>query len=261
MSYIFQRIYQARSLVRASRKLQWEQVPPVRPDTVSVIYHRPSPLWARWASVIVALNVMMVFVCLFHIILLFAFLKCMCSSSIVEYTWDIAGLFARNKVAPVEQAEMVDTEAETLPVHLADRMRMQPYWQKVVFSGIYVTSGIACAVAILASRARLLRTVTLARAGPGPNARRSGTLYFQTASHPVGYGVAIPMKDCSIVKSNTPSKLILRVTGLGGWILNVNRATINGKTMPKDKIDVSRVAMLRAWSAIGGRVVTPAAKT
>ncbi|KAF8197548.1 hypothetical protein BJ912DRAFT_953750 [Pholiota molesta] len=223
MSSIFRTIYALRSIFRASRDLPWEQVPPV-------IYHQ------------LALNVMMV-------------------SSIVEYTWDFSGLSSRNKVVPEEQAETLDSEDEALPMYLADRVRMQPFAMKVFFSGVYVISGAGFIVYLLAQRARVLRTVTLARPGSGPNAKRSGTLYFQTAVHPAGYGIAFPINDVSIVRTDIPSKFILRVTGLGGWELNVNGATINGKTMPKNKIDDSRVAMLRAWNAIGGRVGIPKAKT
>jgi hypothetical protein len=261
MSFIFRTIYALNSISRTSRNLPWEQVPPVRPDTVSVIYHRRPPLWAKFGGVLFALNAMMVFVCLYCIILLSAFLKCRCSTSILEYTWDFSGLASRNKVALVEQAETVNPEDEVLPVYFADRLRMQPFAKKVFFSGVYFISGAAFMFWLLAQRARLLRTVTLARPGSGPNAKRSGTLYFQTAVHPAGYGIAFPIKDVSIVRTDIPSKLILRVTGLGGWELNVNGATINGKTMPKNKIDDSRVAMLRAWNAIGGRVGIPKAKT
>ncbi|KAF9484629.1 hypothetical protein BDN70DRAFT_849185 [Pholiota conissans] len=238
-----QRIAEVVGLIRGSRTLKWVPIPPVRPDApsaVTVIYEKSPPLWAKWAHVIVALDVMMV-------------------TSIIEYTWNISGASHPSKPVPQDQSQPAEqcVEAETVPQHLAEHLQLQPVWKKTIFSGMFVLSGAMFGAAILASRSRVLRALTFSRGGTG--AKRPGTLYLQTASHTKGFGIALPVEKCSIISGQAPSRLLIKVTGMGVWQLDLNEATINGKKPAKGQID--RIGMLRTWNSIGGRVAPLVAKS
>ncbi len=61
MSAITSRLLQIQRILSASRRIPWVEVPRPGPKT-TVLYQRTPPWWARWAHLIIAVDVMLMFV-------------------------------------------------------------------------------------------------------------------------------------------------------------------------------------------------------
>ncbi|KAF8962558.1 hypothetical protein BDZ97DRAFT_1920373 [Flammula alnicola] len=214
-------------------------VPPLSTNTAT-LYHRRPPLWARWALVIVAVDVMVVSV-----------------TSVIEYTWDIAGLLRSSNAGainePVQKDQKDPETKDSLPVQIATHMHMQPVWKKTLFSCLHLAAGVAVAGAVLANRARLLRTVTFTKRDS--KTKTPPLIYVQAASHPVGLGFAFPIRDCYLASGAT-SQMVLQVDELGGWMLNLGGSVINGQKMKAKEYEGARSNMIRLWKDVGGEVVS-----
>ncbi|KAF8962564.1 hypothetical protein BDZ97DRAFT_1102437 [Flammula alnicola] len=142
---------------------------------------------------------------------------------------------------------------DSLPVQIATHMHMQPVWKKTLFSCLHLAAGVAVAGAILANRARLLRTVTFTKRDP--KTKTPPLIYVQAASHPVGLGFAFPIRDCYLASGAT-SQMVLQVDELGGWMLNLGGSVINGQKMKAKEYEGARSNMIRLWKDVGGEVVS-----
>ena len=241
MSAITSRLLQIQRILSASRRIPWVEVPRPGPKT-TVLYQRTPPWWARWAHLIIAVDVMLMFVsyssCCMH------FLTSVYRTSIVEYTWDFGGYF--REVRAVETSEKDPEEKESLPFQIIENIQEKSAAKKIFFSGFYVLSGVIFGAGILASRSRILRKVTAYKAGP----RGDTTFYLQTAAHPRNIGHPFPSYACSLKLGDMPSRLLVVVQGYGGWTMLTQGANVPSQSL---KIEESpRTAVIRAWRDAGG---------
>lgn len=176
------------------------------------------------------------------------------SGSIIEYTWDIGGFLRRAGTARIDSEPALDT----LPFQIFANIQEKSLFKKTIFSGLYFVSGVTFAGALLAWRARILRAVIFHKGNT--KTKIPPKFYLQTASHPGDNAIAFSQKECSLVKGDMNSKLLLRVQGHGAWSLTTSGAYIHRKENEATKIDESsRTALIRAWRNAGGHI-TPSSQ-
>lgn len=109
---------------------------------------------------------------------------------------------------------------------------------------IHFLSGCAVAGSILATRSRVVRSMTVVSQHP-TNSTAGPRLYLETAGHPENYGYEIYLKRCKLVEWKN-NRLSLEVKGQGRWLLDMRGASINGASVYAAP-SLSRDYMLRAW--------------
>ena len=128
-----------------------------------------------------------------------------------------------------------------------------PFWKRAAWSGFHVLGGCIAASLILATRSRIVRTVTYlppARKGSkGPKSKPR--IHLETAAHPYGLGLEVPLQDCLLgVGKEGDSKLKFMIKGQGHWIAPVMGAKVNGEPVPPTLVD-AREHILKSWKRIG----------
>jgi len=128
-----------------------------------------------------------------------------------------------------------------------------PFWKRAAWSGFHILGGCIAASLILATRSRIVRTVTYlppARKGSkGPKSKPR--IHLETAAHPYGLGLEVPLQDCLLgVGKEGDSKLKFIIKGQGHWIAPVMGAKINGELVPPTLVD-AREHILKSWKRIG----------
>lgn len=120
-----------------------------------------------------------------------------------------------------------------------------PAWKRALSGSIFIFSGIIVAASILATRSRVVRSVSYFRPPGMPP-----SVYVQTASHSMKFGNSYAVKDCWLSPSNA-DQLMLEIKDQGKWMLDMRGAKIANKPAPEDKI-LARSTMLRTWKAVEG---------
>ena len=124
-----------------------------------------------------------------------------------------------------------------------------PAWKRALSGSLFIIAGVVVAGSILAARSRIVRTLSYVRASrESPGAPPS--IYIQTASHPMKFGNAHAVKDCSLLPSSA-DQMMVEIKDHGKWILDMRGAKISGRPAPGDKTS-ARSLMLKTWKAIYG---------
>jgi len=128
-----------------------------------------------------------------------------------------------------------------------------PFWKRAAWSGFHLIGGCVAAGLILATRSRLVRTVTYlppARKGSkGPKSKPR--IHLETASDPYGFGLEVPLQDCLLAMGKEGDwKLKFKIKDQGYWVAPVTRAKINGQPVPP-KLEDARDHILSSWKRIG----------
>ena len=128
-----------------------------------------------------------------------------------------------------------------------------PFWKRAAWSGFHVIGGCVAASLILATRSRLVRTVTYlppARKGSkGPKTKPR--IHLETASDPYGFGTEVPLQDCLLAMGKEGDwKLKFKIKDQGYWVAPVTGAKINGQPVPP-KLEDARDHILSSWKRIG----------
>ncbi|KAF8155993.1 hypothetical protein B0H34DRAFT_715723 [Crassisporium funariophilum] len=200
------------SLWRRSPKLP---IVPVPTQSTAALYYRKAPWWARWALVLVALDVM-------------------AATSAMEITWNHWTVPSPTNSAREESTN--DT---------ADEVILQPLWKRGPACMLHFMSGCVVAGSILAFRSRVVRSVSIVQTSKAANT--APRVYVQTASHPPNFGHEFPLRWC-LLKKRSDAQLIFDVQNQGRWLLDMRGASINGRP-PSAAPEVARTSMLGAWKS------------
>ncbi|KIM46756.1 hypothetical protein M413DRAFT_440334, partial [Hebeloma cylindrosporum] len=224
----------------------------------STFYFRKSPFWARWALVLVSVDLILI-------------------GGTVAYTWHdyrpakalahskavaAAAASADSKKDATTTSAKADDTATTADPDAPALTPFQPFWKRAAWSGFHILGGCVAASLILATRSRIVRKVTYlppARIGSkGPKSKPR--IHLETAAHPYGFGIEVPLRDCLLALGKEgDAKLRFRIAGQGYWIAPVQGAKINGEPVPPTLVE-AREHILKSWKRIGelGAVPKPA---
>lgn len=119
---------------------------------------------------------------------------------------------------------------------------MQPVWKRSVFCLVHFMSGCVVAGSILATRSRVVRSITFSQ--PSTNPTAGPRLYLETAGHPLNHGYEIYLKRCKLVQWKN-RQLSLEVKDHGRWLLNLPGASINGAAALSPSLNYD--SMMKAW--------------
>jgi hypothetical protein len=120
-----------------------------------------------------------------------------------------------------------------------------PAWKRALSGSLFIVSGIIVAASILATRSRVVRSVSYFRTPGLPP-----SIYVQTASHRMKWGNSYAVKDCWLSPS-TEDQMMLEIKDQGKWVLDMRGAKIANKQAPEDKM-LARSTMLKTWKTIEG---------
>ena len=118
-----------------------------------------------------------------------------------------------------------------------------PAWKRALSGSLFIISGIVVAANILATRSRIVRSISYFRTPGMPP-----SIYVQTASHPMRLGNSYAVKDCSLAPSSK-DQLMLEIKDRGKWVLDMRGAKIANKLAPEDRT-LARSTMLRTWNVV-----------
>ena len=208
---------------------------PIPKQVQPPLFKKNPPWWARWALVLVAVDVMTasVFLTSKKLCLLIPFY----SGSAMELTWNYW------TVSPDRKKDATNkTGALSEPY----KPVLQPVWMRSAFCLLHFMSGCAIAGYILAFRSRIVRSITVPQRSTNPTVGLR--LYLETAGHPPHHGHEINLKRCTLVES-TKKQLFIEVNGHGRWLLNFRGASINGAPAALSP-SLNYDSMLEAWQIL-----------
>lgn len=160
------------------------------------------------------------------------------STSTIEITWNW----------PVAPNHKKDASNETEMVSESDTPVLQPVWRRSAFCFVQFMSGCAVAGNLLATRSRIVRSITVAQRSTNPMVGLR--LYLETAGHPLHHGHEISLKQCQLVES-VNKQLSIEVNDHGRWLLNLRGASINGAPALSPSLNYD--SMIQAWQIIRQR--------
>ena len=246
------------SILRSAWRRPKQPLVQLPQDTVK-LYERVPPPWARWALVLVSVDVMVSCVCQPRNSLLFcpqfwSFVRCCFRTSAVDIVWnawtmpDASVQDAEGNHVPPAVSRRTDTLWSKLQVIQPGHV-LVPAWKRALSGSVFIFSGMLVAASILAARSRVVRCVSYARSSketPGPS------IYLQTASHSRTLGYSYPVKDCWLRPWNE-NQLMLEIKEQGKWVLDVRGAKIGNEVGWEDRT-LGRSTMLKTWKAVNGAV-------
>ena len=150
------------------------------------------------------------------------------------------------KVAPDHKKEATNG---TEMVSESDEPVLQPVWLRSTFCFLHFMSGCAVAGSILATRSRVVRSITVSQRSTNPMVGLR--LYLETANHPRCHGHEVFLKRCNLVEL-TNKQLFIEVKGHGRWPLNLRGASINGAPATLSP-SLNYDSMIKAWQLIRQR--------
>ena len=169
-------------------------------------------------------------------------------TSVVEYTWGLG-----DKAYALIKGPRPEQPADSMVAKTGDTLQHQSVQKKILFSGIFVFSGVLFAAGMLGNRARILTAVKYAKS---PKGNIHNTVYLQAASHPAGYALPFPIKKCVLSESRavTNSQVYtVQVQDYGSWVMDLIKAEVLGKSTvgmtPTEAINSLRPT----WRKAGGR--------
>ncbi|KAF8814665.1 hypothetical protein BYT27DRAFT_7129537 [Phlegmacium glaucopus] len=204
-------------------------------QTHPVLFKQNPPWWARWALVLVSLDVMV-------------------ATSAIELTWNYWS------ITPDTSAKGTETPNDhPVPSSESDGQRvLQPVWRRGAFCLLHFMSGCVVAGSILAARSRVVRSITIPKlstttiGGPMVGPR----LYLETAGHPLNHGYEIYLERCKLSESKNKQQLSFEVKDHGRWLLDLRGASINGAAALPPSLNYD--SMMKAWQLARQRpTVTP----
>lgn len=126
-----------------------------------------------------------------------------------------------------------------------------PAWKRALSGSLFIITGVVVAGSILAARSRIVRSLSYVRASKEtPSAPPS--IFIQTASHPMKFGNAYAVKNCSLLPS-TADQMMVEIKDHGKWVLDMRGAKISGRLAPEDKKS-ARSLMLKTWKTMNGSI-------
>ena len=161
------------------------------------------------------------------------------STSTIEITWNW----------PVAPNHKKDASNETEMVSESDTPVLQPVWRRSAFCFVQFMSGCAVAGNLLATRSRIVRSITVAQRSTNPMVGLQ--LYLETASHPINHGHEIYLKRCKLIERKNRQLLSFEVKDHGKWLLDLRGASING--MPALSPSLNYDSMMKAWQMVRQR--------
>ena len=205
------------TLFRRRSSLPLAVVPIPKKQVQFTLFKKTPPWWARWALVLVTLDLMVAFVFLLwkkkknlRLSLVIHFY----STAAIEVTWNW----------PVAPDHKKDVTNEKEMVSESNKPVSQKVWRSA-FCLIHFMSGCAVAGSILAFRSRVVRSISVSQRSTNPTVGLR--LYLETAGHPLHHGHEIFLKRCKLVESMN-KQLSIEVKDHGRWLLNLRGASING---------------------------------
>jgi len=187
------------------------------------LFKQNPPWWARWALVLVALDVMV-------------------ATSAIELTWNCWTM-------PLDRQKDTSKGTEMpIPEFESDRPVLQPVWRRSLFCLVHFMSGCVVAGSILAGRSRVVRSITVSQRSTNPMVGLR--LYLETAGHPLNHGYEIYLKRCKVVEWKN-KQLSLEVKDHGRWLLNLRGASINGAAALSPSLNYD--SMMKAWHMVRQR--------
>ena len=208
---------------------------PIPKQVLPALFKQNPPWWARWALVLVALDVMVASVFL----LLKSSISCLLicfyfnSTSAIELTWNFW------TIAPDPKK---DTSKGTETPVPSDKPVLQPVWKRSAFCLVHFMSGCAVAGSILAARSRVVRSITVSQRSTDPNVGLR--LYLETAGHPLNHAHEFYLKRCKLVEWKN-NKVSIEVKDHGRWLLDLRGASINGAAALSPSLNYA--SMVKAW--------------
>ncbi|KAF5311013.1 hypothetical protein D9619_007899 [Psilocybe cf. subviscida] len=207
---------------------------PVPKDAIT-LYSRPTPLFARLAYIIIAIDVMAV-------------------SSVVEYTWGIGDkAYALIKGPRPMPEQPAAADPDSIVAKTGDTLQHQSLQKKILFSGMFVFSGALFAAGILGNRARILTALQYVA---HPKGNVNNAIYLRASSHPEGYALRFPIKKSALAESRavTNSQVYtVQVEGHGAWAMDLVGAEVLGKSTVGMTPTEAITSLRPTWRKIGGR--------
>jgi hypothetical protein len=179
----------------------------------------------------------------------------------VAYTWhdySPAQTITRNSsgsnlvAADAKDATSTDSSAAAAPNAPPTRTPI-PFWKRAAWTGFHVIGGCVAASLILATRSRLVRTITyLPPARKGSKGPKSPPrIHLETAAHPYGFGLEVPLQDCLLaVGREGDTSLKFKIKDQGHWIVSLVGAKINGQPVSHKPAE-GREHILKSWKRVG----------
>ncbi|KAF9525073.1 hypothetical protein CPB83DRAFT_860243 [Crepidotus variabilis] len=203
------------------------------PDNAVKIFEQQPPAWARWALVLVSVDVMV-------------------STSAVDIIWntwtmpdpELEENGGTKKSPPRDESNKGNIFQVVPPGQV-----LQPEWKRALSGSFFIVSGFIVAGSILAARARIVRSISYVRATPGV----PSSIYLQTASQGMKFGHAYPIRQ-SVLLPSSQDQMMLEVKEHGKWVLDMRGSKI-GNRLASPERTAARSAMLKLWKSVDGSTV------
>jgi len=180
----------------------------------------------------------------------------------VAYTWHDynpawtlarSGSDSKPVAADAKDATSTNPSAAAVAPNAPPARTSIPFWKRAAWTGFHVIGGCVAASLILATRSRLVRTITyLPPARKGSKGPKSPPrIHMETAAHPYGFGLEALLQDCRLaVGREGDTSLKFKIKDQGHWIASLVGAKINGQPVSY-KREEAREHILKSWKRIG----------
>ncbi|TFK74683.1 hypothetical protein BDN72DRAFT_812623 [Pluteus cervinus] len=220
--------------IRSSHAAYIEAQPATTP-----LFQRVPPWWARWTWALIACDIFL-------------------TGSAIELTWNNWYKLVEDFSTPPNKKGSTSSSAVEAQPAAAKNWEPRPTWQRAGLCLAHLGLGVGCAVALLVTQTRFVRTFAvlppltpsvikaLTRIPHGTN-KPEGRVFIQCAHNWRKNGQFFPLSHCSLEQGRDPSEILLRVRDeRGHWHIGLEDSVIHGGNVGRNT-GKAQQAILSAW--------------